>query len=80
MGVAPPEAHSMQMIGPWGRYLSSATSSGEVTLHSLFRYNCSQNRRVFPELRKVYIYYSFLSPRELSPGGYRPRWSDIQLR
>ena len=21
MGVAPPEAHSMQMVGPWGRYL-----------------------------------------------------------
>ena len=20
-GVAPPEAHSMQMVGPWGRYL-----------------------------------------------------------
>ena len=22
MGVAPPEAHSMQMVGPWGRYLT----------------------------------------------------------
>ena len=21
MGVAPPQAHSMQMVGPWGRYL-----------------------------------------------------------